>query len=362
MSRLLHRSLILLKLSIALSLLWLTFRNVDLLNLSVKVHHARIDCLLLAIALQFAAYFFGSLRWWLMLAHSERSISFGAIQRPYHLGLFFNQFLPSSVGGDAVRIAALYKQGVTGRSLVSSSLMDRIIGLIVLLWLGLIAINIGRVIDFPDGVRRGILVCAVVVPFCGVGLFLPATESLLKLFWSTQRLGRLRSLAVNVLQTCRSYGKSPRLVVQLVITSLLLQLSATAVYFALGIGLGIKIHFFTYIAIVSVVYFSASIPISVGGLGVRENVFVTLMVLTGASSQNSAALAVLFLFVLWISVLPGLLLFLRNRGGSIVNEPNGPPNDESQCPSTVDVPRNSRIPVTSGADSAPLAIGDSPEP
>jgi uncharacterized protein (TIRG00374 family) len=301
------------KLVIAAILLWLTFRNVDGGEFMAAAREVKWVYLFGAFALQIVAYLFGSLRWWSMLAHSEPNVRFAAIQRPYYLGLFFNQFLPSSVGGDAVRIASLYKQGVTARSLVSSSLMDRIIGLIVLLWLGLVALNYSDVIDFPQSIRQGILACALLIPLAGISLFMPVTEKILRKCLPKNRFQRITALLFNVLGTCRSYGKSPKLIGVLLLTSLLLQVSATAVYFVLGIGLGIDIHLFAYIAIISVVYISASLPISLGGLGVRENIFVSLMVLVGVSKAEAAALAVLFLIVLWISVLPGLFFFLQGR-------------------------------------------------
>jgi len=63
-----------------------------------------------------------------------------------------------------------------------------------------------------------------------------------------------------------------------------------------------------------VVLVAASIPVTVGGLGVREAAAITLFVSAGMSQENAAAVSLLFIPVLLLSGLPGLWFFLRMKG------------------------------------------------
>ena len=306
-------SLIVFKLVIAVGLLSWTFRGLYVGELWASIRRVDWEWLAIAFLLQFLAYVTGSLRWWLLVVHGGGEVRFSSVQKPYYLGLFFNQFLPSSVGGDAVRIMSLYRQGVSGKSLLSSSLMDRIVGLIVLLWLGGLALYWSTDIQLPTQIGQGILAFSVLMPLVTLAMLHPWAEKMFLWFSHPIHLARPKQTVVNVLQTCRSYAKNVRLVFIITLCSIALQLCATSVYLVLGLGLGIQMHFFTYVVIISVVYIIASLPISVGGLGVRENVFVSLMLVAGVSRADAAALAIMFLLVLWVSVLPGLVFFIKSR-------------------------------------------------
>ena len=77
--------------------------------------------------------------------------------------------------------------------------------------------------------------------------------------------------------------------------------------------MGLQVPITVYFAAVPLAFVAASVPISLGGLGVREGVLAGLMMAAGVDKHGAVALAVLFLAVLWVSVLPGLLLFVRSR-------------------------------------------------
>jgi glycosyltransferase 2 family protein len=217
------------------------------------------------------------------------------------------------VGGDAIRTYRLYKRGLEARGLVGSALMDRLIGTFSIVGLGIAGLILSGAFSLSG---RDLLVLfgmetAAVIGFAA--LFMPTFHDLLQrplVRFHHKHL--IRGLS-EVIELCHSYGRTPGLLVAAVVLSVLMQSTEVMIYVTLGNELGLDLPLGIYFAVVPISFIAAALPISLGGLGVREGVLVSLLVAAGADKQAAVALAVLFLIVLWTSVLPGLLLFLRGR-------------------------------------------------
>jgi uncharacterized membrane protein YbhN (UPF0104 family) len=88
-------------------------------------------------------------------------------------------------------------------------------------------------------------------------------------------------------------------------------------YYLIGRGLGLEISFTTYLVAIPAVFLAASLPVSIGGLGVREGTLVGLLVAAGANLPLAINLSLVYLMVLWISTLPGALVPLLSRTSKI---------------------------------------------
>src|SRR5512143_926679 len=108
-------------------LAWL-FHDIGLASLKSHWYKITLGTLGMALALQLIAYAIGLYRWWLLLRRANVRVPYLSVKPAYYLGLFFNQLLPTGVGGDAIRTYRLYKRGLEARGLVGSALMDRLIG------------------------------------------------------------------------------------------------------------------------------------------------------------------------------------------------------------------------------------------
>ncbi len=98
-----------------------------------------------------------------------------------------------------------------------------------------------------------------------------------------------------------------------------MQSAVIAAYYILGKTVGITLSLFAYFGIIPIVFLAGALPVSVGGIGVRESALVGLLVAIGINTQLAIALSLLFLFVLLVSSLPGgvVMLFSRiNRNNS----------------------------------------------
>ena len=228
-------------------------------------------------------------------------------------GLFFNQFLPTSVGGDAIRVYNLYKQGYSGEGLAASTMMDRLIGLIALLILASLAVIFSGENVVPEAVAA--MVTIVLAAFAsGTLLFFifPFPDSLVARAEKIDPhtfLGRL----FRVLRVCRAYKGSSLLLLSSLFLSFILQGLMILVYVILARALDLDISLTMLLIAVPLVFVATALPLTIGGLGVREGVLVFMLGLFGIGIVPSGQLASVYLIVLWLSVIPGGWPFIFKR-------------------------------------------------
>lgn len=279
--------------------------------------------LLTAIVLHLLVFLCGSFRWWLLLNHIEPKYVYRNIIPIYYLGLFSNNFLPTGFGGDVVRTAYLSTRGYRVSCLLSSTFMDRTLGLAVLLLSGLLTMIVQN--SFPID-KNSMFLCA--------GFFLTCLISIWALLSSTKLSNWLQSrqkhahrnkfdrILIDLYAIFRAYHQAPCLLFHGMMLSLLLQILVVFVYILLGFGLGLELPFATYFSIVPIVMLASNIPISLGGLGLREGVLVALLVGAGVDYEQGVLLSLSYLIVLWITTLPGGFILLQIRFPTILSSPN----------------------------------------
>ena len=95
--------------------------------------------------------------------------------------------------------------------------------------------------------------------------------------------------------------------------TLVLQSSVALCYYLLGLALGSQLGITTYLIMIPVLFVAANLPISIGGLGVREGVFITMMVASGMQQQTAIGVSVLYLATVLTLTVPGGFVLLRER-------------------------------------------------
>ncbi len=193
----------------------------------------------------------------------------------YLLGLFYNLFLPGSIGGDAYKVVFLKKRlnAPYGKTSLAV-LVDRFSGLlglgVMLCFFGAMVItNHSIAVLLPAG-----LLAAIAVSYFAMKRW---ASDFLPGFWPTFLLG----LAV--------------------------QLFANASAFAIILSLGIHIHLNEYMFIFLVASIAAMLPLTLGGLGAREVVFYQLSAYFGLDVHSSVIIGLLFYFITVVTSATGLL-------------------------------------------------------
>jgi len=212
---------------------------------------------------------------------------------------FVNQALPSTAGGDALRVMRSRSAGLTGSVAFASVLLDRLSGATGAAILGGIASLLLSYYDVPMYVTLSILGLTLVVVGANVAfVFLTRTSRMLSIL---SALGRIYEYGERIRQ---SLVMNFRYTLSLGFSIVGHCLSGLAVY-VFAQSLALHVDPFLCISVTSVVLLVSMIPISVAGWGLREVGFMTLLGPVGVSSHEAVLIGILFGLVCLASSLPG---------------------------------------------------------
>lgn len=297
-SRYKHAALFSVKLLLSVAVLVYIARGLDLRQL--RTHLVSVDPVLfvVALALIFFQTFVLNGRWELIMRALGVPLNWLAGWRILMISLWFNQVLPSSVGGDAVRMWLLRQRGVQWSEAVKGVAADRftaLIGLIVLMVAGL-PLLLSRVSNPAAILAIGGLTLAGVA----------GTVVLLTLDRLPKRLIALPAIASFV-----RFGALVRfLLLQserrglLFGSALLIHLVTAAACYALARGVGAQLSILDAGILIPPVVLLTAVPISISGWGVREGAMVACLGLAGVPSEEALSVSLLLGA---ISVIVGLV-------------------------------------------------------
>ena len=189
------------KILISAALLYFALRKVDLYDLASRFNIASLGWIGLAIAVMFLQIFLGVLRWREISAECGAPLATTQAMRFNLIGTFFNQTLPSSIGGDAVRLWLVARGGAGWRAATYSIFVDRAIGLIALAIVIVASLPWSyRLINDPDG-RSALLLVDFAALAGGVGFLVLGRLPWpwLKRWWGTHHLHACSVIANRVI-------------------------------------------------------------------------------------------------------------------------------------------------------------------
>lgn len=269
---------------------------------------------IVAIALQVLSFTMANGRWWAILRTDRLNYRFIDLLPQYFIGGFFNNLLPTSTGGDLFRMYYIYKQGHGAALAASPVIVERVIGLVVLVGMAVVALPFLHADPKMTGALKLSFTSAFIVMMTVLALL-----RWRRTYWPIHRFFerwsgiRIVGTLLNIAEAVHLYLQRTTLILVLAVLTVLLQLVEILLFYTLGHGLGSDMPFTAFIVMVPVVFVVAALPITVGGLGVREMAVVALFTAAGMSESHAATTALLFIPVLLIASLPGLFAFMLNK-------------------------------------------------
>jgi len=249
--------------------------------------------LALSFSLHAFGLFFSAYRWQILAEAQGDRIPLGYLVKSYLIGKFFNTFLPTSFGGDIVRI---WDGSKYSTSIVKSSaivVVERMTGVIVLFFFALAA-SLGR-LDMAGQIpvvwialALGLAGMAAIVVF-----FLPATGRALRRGPDHGFVRKAFDKAALFRETIIAYRKHPKPFVRAMIYAVLLQLTVIIYFVLIGKSLALPIRVIDYFVFIPLVLLLQMLPITVNGLAVREGAYVAIFAYYGLTSS----LAISYSFV-----------------------------------------------------------------
>jgi hypothetical protein len=292
------------RLLVTAGLLWVAAARFDLGRAAELIGGAELPAIAATLVVLSAANLVAACRWQLILSAEATSPGQLTLLKVALVGLFFNQVLPSAVGGDAVRVWRCSRLGVGLGPAVRSILLDRACGYLVLVALYIAGLPTLLQI-LPDARERGGVLAVLAVGLLG----LLALVSLDRLPRAILRL-RLIAPFAELSRTSRRLFMDPgRCGAVLGLSIITIALTILAFKFA-GDAVGSRLSLGSWIMIVPPVTLIQLLPVSLAGWGVREVVLVVALGLFGIPAEAALAASLLLGFCLILVGLPGGVIWL----------------------------------------------------
>jgi uncharacterized membrane protein YbhN (UPF0104 family) len=253
------------------------------------------------------------MRWTILLRPLGFKTPLKSLVNYYLIGMFFNLFTPGTVGGDVSRIYYLArdgespsdkKWGATTMHATVSVFMDRAVGMVVLVWLGALGLFFSPQYEIPTAIRS--LTYALAVGFLIAGALIPALRRMLPEDGYT--------IIVKLRVALRSYRARWRVIPAAIVLSFFVHIIQAWIHWLLGQALHMEIPFSYCIIIYPLVGTFSSLPISLGGIGLREGGYLFFLQIIGFNSEKGIAFGVLLFLVVIFDSLLGGIVFLFQKG------------------------------------------------
>ncbi len=277
----------LIKLIVTTSLIGFLISKINIETLP-KLDWSLSAFLILCLIITLIAIFLMSVRWYgfcVYFLNIRPKIS--TLYSYYLIGNFFNIFLPGAIGGDVVRTQKLisnFKVKIKQASLIT--IAERVLGLyglLILLNVGLLLKNYPLQLEFISKIPFVIYILS----FLCLVAFIPVSKFILKR---------------------KNVEVSYKFITETILILLLAQFGDIIIAYILSNHLGATLPFSTFVFIMPLVYLATVLPISLGGLGVREGTFAGLMLLYGVPTSLSIIISfTMYLIKVVVGMLGGII-------------------------------------------------------
>jgi len=276
------------KMLVSAALLYLALRKADFSDLASRLTLASAGWIALAIAVTLFQVVTGALRWREISTDCGAPLTIAQAVRYCMIGSFFNQTLPSSIGGDAVRLW-LVGRGSGWRAATYSIFVDRAIGLIVLAVLIVASLPWSyRLIGDSQG-RLALLFVDFAALAAGGGFLLlgQLRWRWLKNLWVTNHIHTCSVITSHAI-FCRARGG------RIAFLSLLIHILAVVVAWCVARAIAAPILFSEIFQLVPPVMLITMMPISIAGWGVREASMALAFGYAGLPTNDGINVSLLF--------------------------------------------------------------------
>jgi hypothetical protein len=313
MARLKNVLLPLFRICVSAFLLFLLFKinKIDLQALINDIKGA--DKILLAVGflLLFFVYFLGFLRWQMLLKAGGIVISLKRLVSSFSGGVFFSIFLPSTIGGDLVRVADLAGHTKKAKEVIATVFLDRLSGYVGLVFVIILAFLWGRDLILDKVVLTSISVIIVLLFVVLLVLFNSVIYSKISKFLTAPGAGKIKETIKDMHQEIHVFRNHKRLIVLNLFVSFVIQLIVPASAYFIGLSLGIKADFIYFLIFLPIISAVTLLPVAIGGLGLREGLFVVYFAKVGVVKQLALAMSLLsFSCVVFYGAIGGLIYVL----------------------------------------------------
>ncbi len=269
-----------------------------------------------------AAFFFEllailimALRWQKLLAGYRLTVRLGRLIGFYLIGLFFNNFLPTSIGGDVIRVYKVVDETGDRTSGFASVIIERIMGIAATLLIAIVSLFfISQQFHSKKLMAASILLFfSIFAAFAFIIVERPF-KLLLRLF-DKLTFFSIGEKINKLLEAIHYFSEKRRILLYVFLYSLASQGTIIIMNFFLALAFNIKIDFMFLSMVIPVTFVLTILP-SINGVGIRDLGFVSLLARVGVGSAAALSLSFMNLVVPMVISVAGAVLFVVQKRNS----------------------------------------------
>lgn len=292
-----------LRVAVSVVVFWVLFTKIPLRTVGSVLS----EVTLLPLSCAFLVYLCGqtlcAYKWRLLASPLGFRQRFGDYWSYYFIGMYFNLFLPTNVGGDVGRGYYLASKNKKWTLAYYSVLSDRVTGMLALFLVASLGIMVSRGESLPQWISWGTVLATVFLFAC-----LPAVPALLKILRS-----RIRFLTPHLREEMALYWKTPGILIRALLLAVTFHLLLVLIHFLIGRAMGLQLPLSFYLILSPLTSLAGFIPVSFNGLGIREAAYVFFLGRFGTESAVAFSFGILWLAVVVAASLLGGGAFLFKK-------------------------------------------------
>ena len=300
------------KVLVSVGLLYLLFRRVDVSRLWDVARQASIGWLATALLLYLAMILASTWRWRVLLRAQHVELPYSVLTQSFLVATFFNNFLPSNIGGDVIRITDTAKVAGSRTLATTVVLIDRGLGLLGLALMAatgaslmhhMVVGRVGPAILWAGfGVGAMVATPALLFPEAATRLLQP-----LRVFhkeWVDARLAKLTFALTK-------FKETPAALAECFAGAVVVQTILVGFYVAIARSMHIPVGFAELAVIVPVSFIVQMVPVSLNGFGVREATFGFYFTRLGLPLESALLVSFMGAALIMLFSLTGGVAYLR---------------------------------------------------
>jgi glycosyltransferase 2 family protein len=302
------------KILVSTTLVFIIFAREGFQDILRQLTSANLFWILAAMIVFSVSNFLGSFQWFLLLKARGIKLPYLKVLSFYYVGLFFNNLLVGYIGGDAVRIYDVRKYTGDSSKAISTVVFDRFIGFVLLTTFALFG-----ALFWQNMLQSQTVLLSILLIFISWVLFFLILFNetfarkvgfLLKHFLPEKFNVKLKEIYTNL----NSFKDSKRLLINIFFISLCVQFLRIFVHYLAALSVGLHGQFKYFLIFIPIIALLASLPISIGGIGIRESGGLALFSnIPAFVPEMVVAMEFLAFLVGFISAMPGGVLFMLRK-------------------------------------------------
>jgi glycosyltransferase 2 family protein len=304
-----------LKILVSIGLIVLLAFRVDFNQAWARIQYISLPFVAFVLLYYTGLQWLSCLRWQVVLRSINHSTPMSNLLSSYFAGMFLNIFLPGALGGDVYRVYRIARATKDSEAAIVSVFIERFTGLAALSTIAIIGLP-------PVFIMVGrwdiiLLFFACVSSLVGVVLLVISPKLL---HWAEPilqklKLGSLLNRLAKIQILMKQFAQHRQALFFSLGLSFLLQLGIVYYHYLIAQQLKIPISFFELLVFIPIIVVITLLPISLGGLGLKEGLWVYLFSRVGLTSEQALLLSITITLFSWILSLPGGIVLLLDSAG-----------------------------------------------